>query len=322
MTAIRQDARPPEGMRAGWPRGESVRHARLADADLDLLLTIRHFEQTLLSLFASGHIAGTTHTCLGQEYIPVAMTPLLAPAFTFSNHRGHGHYLAQFGDLAGLLAEITGRAGAVCGGVGGSQHVFRDGFCSTGVQGEGVAAAVGVALHMRTTNLPDLAVAYIGDGTWGQGVVYEALNLAALWSLPLVIVVEHNGIAQSTPTDRAMAGTVAARAAAFGVRHAYVDSTCVVAIRDQLAAEVARVRDGGGPLVVEFRTQRLGPHSKGDDTRPAAELAALTERDWYTTYARQHPAHFAARDAKARATVAVIAQEVLAREPVRRESAA
>jgi acetoin:2,6-dichlorophenolindophenol oxidoreductase subunit alpha len=318
VTATREDTGPAEPPRANSTGGEPVRHIRLADTDLDLLLTIRHFERTLLSLFAAGHIAGTTHTCLGQEYIPVAMTPLLAPAFTFSNHRGHGHYLAQFGDVAGLLAEVTGRAGAVCGGVGGSQHVLREGFCSTGVQGEGVAAALGVAMHMRSTGRPDLAVAYIGDGTWGQGVVYEALNMAALWSLPLVIVVEHNGIAQTTPTVHAMAGTVAARAAAFGVAHVWVDTTCVTAVRGQLAAPVKRVRGGGGPLVVEFRTQRLGPHSKGDDTRSPAELAALAERDWYTTYARQHPEQFAERDAIARASVESLAREILTRPPVRR----
>lgn len=315
MTAIREDARPPERVRATSSDGEPIQHARLTDADLDLMLTIRHFERTLLSLFAAGHIAGTTHACLGQEYIPVAMTPLLAPAFTFSNHRGHGHYLAQFGDAEGLLAEVTGRAGAVCGGIGGSQHILRDGFCSTGVQGEGVAAALGVALHMRSMGRPDLAVAYIGDGTWGEGVVYEALNMAALWSLPLVILVEHNGIAQSTPTIRAMAGTIAARAAAFGVVHVHVDTTCVVAIRDQLAAPVARVRDGGGPLVVEFRTWRLGPHSKGDDTRSPTELAALAEHDWYTTYARQHPEQFTSRDARARAAIEALTREVLTREP-------
>ena len=101
------------------------------------MLLIRHFEWTVLELFGAGLIAGTTHTCLGQEYVPVALNPLLREAdMVFSNHRGHGHYLARYPDPTGLLAEIMGREGAVCGGSGGSQHLFRPGFLSTGVQGE------------------------------------------------------------------------------------------------------------------------------------------------------------------------------------------
>jgi acetoin:2,6-dichlorophenolindophenol oxidoreductase subunit alpha len=287
--------------------------ALLDDADLDLLLLIRHFELTVLELFARGQLSGTTHTCLGQEYIPVAMTPLLSPAFVVSNHRGHGHYLAQFRDPVGLLAEITGRSGGICGGRGGSQHLYRDGFCSTGIQGEGVPVALGAALHLRRVRRPGLAVAYLGDGTWGQGVVYEALNMAQLWTAPLVLVVENNGIAQSTPVGSAMAGSVAARAAGFGVRYQEVIATCPVAIRGQLAGPVRQTRDGGGPLVVEFRTRRLGPHSKGDDTRDKAELAAIAEWDWYVRYRQLHGEQFEAADEKQRRRMADIASEILAR---------
>ena len=287
----------------------------LSDEDLSRLLLIRHFELALLELFAAGRIAGTVHTCLGQEYIPVTLYPLVAPAFVFSNHRGHGHYLAQFDDPAGLLAEILGRTGAVCGGYGGSQHLRREGFCSTGVQGEGIAAAVGAALHFRRTRRRDLAVAYIGDGTWGQGVVYESLNLAQLWRVPLVVVVEHNGIAQTTPTSRAMAGTVAARAAAFGIRYLRVDGTSVPEIRAGLAPAIEACRAGDGPLVIEFRTIRLGPHSKEGDTRDVAHLARLRRRDWYERYAASHPTQVAAVDAEQRLRVRRVVEEVLARPP-------
>jgi acetoin:2,6-dichlorophenolindophenol oxidoreductase subunit alpha len=285
----------------------------LDDADLGRLLLIRHVERKLLELFAAGHIAGTTHTCLGQEYIPVAMYPLVRPAFVFSNHRGHGHYLAQFADAAGLLAEVTGREGALCGGSGGSQHLFRDGFCSTGVQGENVPVALGAAVHFRSTGSDSLAVAYVGDGTWGQGVVYEALNMAQLWRAPLIVVVENNGIAQSTPTNLALAGSIETRAAAFGVRYSFVDTSCVARIRTQLAEPVRRTRTGAGPLVIEFRTDRLGPHSKGDDTRDPAERERLRDRDWAVAYARHHPAQFAASDERQRRHVATVAAEVLAR---------
>lgn len=285
----------------------------LDDADLDLLLLIRHFELTVLDLFARGQLSGTTHTCLGQEYIPVAMTQLLLPAFVVSNHRGHGHYLAQFRDPAGLLAEITGRSGGICGGLGGSQHLYRDGFCSTGVQGEGVPIALGAALHLGRVGRSGLAAAYLGDGTWGQGVLYEALNMAQLWSAPLVLVVENNGIAQSTPAASAMAGSVAGRAAAFGVRYEEVTVTCPRAIRRQLADPVRHTRDGGGPLVVEFRTIRLGPHSKGDDTRDKAELAAIAQRDWYVRYRQRYREQFERADMAQRYRMAAIAAEVLAR---------
>ncbi|MFC4059391.1 thiamine pyrophosphate-dependent dehydrogenase E1 component subunit alpha [Planomonospora corallina] len=291
--------------------------SRLADDDLELLLLIRHFELTLLRLYGRGELNGTTHTCLGQEYVPVALRPLLGPAdFVFSNHRGHGHYLARFGDAHGLLAEIMGREGAVCGGVGGSQHIHRDRYLSTGVQGESLPVAAGVALHLRRGGAGALACVYIGDGTWGEGAVYEALNLAALWGLPLLVVVENNGIAQSTPTGAHLAGSIAGRAAAFGIDHHLVVSADVNEIRPALAPLVARVREGR-PLVAEFRTHRLGPHSKGDDTRPPAQVRAARAHDWYARYAHDHPGHFHPSDERVRARVEEIAAEVAARPPSR-----
>ena len=129
---------------------DGLRLSRLGDDDLELLLLIRHFELKLLELYGRGDLNGTTHTCLGQEYVPVALRPLLGDGdHVFSNHRGHGHYLARFRDPHGLLAEIMGREGAVCGGVGGSQHLHRDRYLSTGVQGESLPVAAGVALHLK-----------------------------------------------------------------------------------------------------------------------------------------------------------------------------
>lgn len=282
------------------------------EADLDLLLLIRHFETKLLELFTAGELHGTTHTCIGQEYIPVALRSLLAePDFVFSNHRGHGHYLTRFGDPHGLLAEIMGRKGAICHGVGGSQHIFRDRYLSTGVQGESLPVAAGVALHLRRAGTGGLAMVFVGDGTWGEGAVYEALNIAALWRLPLLVVVEHNGIAQSTPTTAQLAGSIAGRATAFGVRHRLVWSQDLAEIRAELRQPIADVRTGGEPLVVEFRTQRVGPHSKGDDTRDRAELDRVAAADWYRTYAAAIPDRFERADARQRELVARIAGEVL-----------
>jgi acetoin:2,6-dichlorophenolindophenol oxidoreductase subunit alpha len=282
--------------------------------DLDRLLLIRHFELSLLELFSRGRLAGTTHTCLGQEYVPVALYRLLDDGdFVFSNHRGHGHYLARFGDPRGLLAEIMGREGAVCHGVGGSQHIFRDRYLSTGVQGQSLPVAAGVAVHLKRFEPGRVAVAHIGDGTWGEGAVYEALNMAQLWHLPLLVVVENNGIAQSTPTALELAGTIEGRARGFGVGYHRTDSVDVVALREELAPLVSAVRDGCRPHVVEFVTHRVGPHSKGDDTRSPEEVARARAGDWYHRYARAFPDRFGPADEAARRLVAELTAEVDAR---------
>ncbi|MEU4658117.1 thiamine pyrophosphate-dependent dehydrogenase E1 component subunit alpha [Streptomyces sp. NPDC023723] len=295
--------------------------SRLSGPDLDTLLLIRHFELALLDLFSQGRLHGTTHTCLGQEYVPVALYPLLDDGdYVFSNHRGHGHYLARFHDPHGLLAEIMGRAGAVCHGVGGSQHIYRDRYLSTGVQGQSLPVAVGVGLHLKRAEPGRIAVVHIGDGTWGEGAVYEALNMAQLWQVPVLVVVEHNGIAQSTPTERQLAGTIGARAAAFGVGHLRVDSVDVTEVRDALAPVVDRVRDRHQPYVVECVTHRVGPHSKGDDTRPAEVRDRAAAHDWYRRYRQHHPEQFAAADHAQAQAVAAVVREVGARPASRWEA--
>lgn len=305
----------PPGRAADGPLAAPPAPCTADDDDLAQLLTIRAFEQKLLDLFDRGMLNGTTHTCLGQEYVPVALDRLLTPAdHVFSNHRGHGHYLARHRDPEGLLAEIMGRRGAVCGGVGGSQHIKRDRYLSTGVQGESLPVACGVALHLKRAEPGALACVFIGDGTFGEGAVYEALNLASLWDLPLLVAVENNGIAQSTPAARNMAGTIAARAAAFGVDHVRTDSVDLAGIRTLLAPAVQAVRRGR-PLVVEFATHRLGPHSKGDDTRSAEEVAAARAADWYPRYAAADPERFARIEAAVRARVDAVAEDVAGREP-------
>ncbi|MFL6139721.1 MAG: thiamine pyrophosphate-dependent dehydrogenase E1 component subunit alpha [Frankiaceae bacterium] len=289
------------------------RPSSLGDDDLGLALLIRRFEERLLELFAAGEVSGTTHTCLGQEHVPVALAPLLTGDFVLSNHRGHGHYLAHCRDPEGLLAELMGREGGVCHGVGGSQHLRTERFLSTGVQGESLPVAVGVGLHHKRAATGRIVAAYIGDGTWGEGAVYEALNMAQLWRVPLLVVVEHNGIAQTTPTDRQLAGGIAARAAAFGITVTESASTDIEEIRAMAAPHVARVRATAAPHVLLLRTARLGPHSKGDDTRPADEVDRLRRGDWLARYARWFPAQYEAADAVARQRIAELVATVAAR---------
>jgi TPP-dependent pyruvate/acetoin dehydrogenase alpha subunit len=242
---------------------------------------IRRFEETLLELFAAGEIAGTTHTSIGQEADAAGVIDCLDPErdVVVSNHRCHGHYLAFTDDVDGLLCEVMGRAGGVCGGKGGSQHLHAGNFYSNGVLGSTVPIAAGMALAERERGDGAVTTAFVGDGTLGQGVVYESLNIASLWRLPLLVVLEHNGYAQSTPSRLQLAGDVEARAAAFGIATARLDSTDVLEIRDAARTATDHVRGTGAPFFLVIDTYRFSPHSKGDDFRDPAEIAARRERD-------------------------------------------
>ena len=199
-----------------------------------LLTAIRLFEQSLLDLFASGALAGTTHTCIGQETVAVGVTAALDRDrdIVFSNHRGHGHFLAYCGEVERLYLEVLGKPGGVCGGRGGSQHLQFGNFYSNGVQGGIVPVATGMALAEKLKQTGAVAVVFLGDGTLGEGVVYEAFNIAALWQLPIVFVIEHNGYAQSTPSTLQIAGDVAARPRAFAIPTAECDAVDVRTVLD------------------------------------------------------------------------------------------
>ena len=234
---------------------------------------IRRFEETLLALFEEGLLNGTTHACIGQEANAVGLMEHLREGdHLFSNHRCHGHFLAWTGDAFGLLAEIMGKPEGLCGGIGGSQHICAPGFKSNGVQGGIVPAAAGIALAHQLRGSNDLSVVFLGDGTLGEGVVYETLNLTALWQLPLLIVLEDNEWAQSTPRRLNLAGDMAARFTAFGLPVVEVASTDVLEIDAAAAEIVSGCRARRGPGVLLIHTYRLCHHSKNDDNRPVDEV--------------------------------------------------
>jgi len=235
---------------------------------------IRRFEETLLGLFSEGKIAGTTHTYIGQEANAVGVIAHLEQKrdVVVSNHRCHGHYLAFTGDVDGLLREVMGREGGVCGGKGGSQHLWSGNFFSNGVLGSTVPVAAGMALAERERGSDAVTTAFIGDGTLGQGVVYETLNLASLWRLPLLFVLENNSYAQSTPSSLAMAGSIVDRANAFGIETTELDTTDVTDIHSRASAVVEEVRVSGRPHFLVLHTYRFSPHSKGDDFRDPDEI--------------------------------------------------
>ncbi len=238
-------------------------------------------EETLLELFGAGKLVGTTHTYIGQEANAVGVIGHLDASLdvVFSNHRCHGHYLAFTDDAVGLLAEVMGRSTGVCGGKGGSQHLCAANFYSNGVLGSTVPLATGIALAQREKGEGGISTVFIGDGTLGQGVVYESLNYASLWKLPLLIVVEHNGYAQSTPSSLQIAGDVEARAAAFGIATDRLPSTDVREIGAAAERAVGHVRSTGTPFFLVIDTYRFAPHSKGDDFRAPEEIAERRLRD-------------------------------------------
>lgn len=283
---------------------------------------IRATEETLLELFSRGELAGTTHTSIGQEDVAVGVLAALDPARdrVWSNHRCHGHYLAFGGALEPFFAELLGRASGLCGGRGGSQHLHTENFRSSGVQGGIVPLACGEALAARLAGEERTLCVFLGDGTFGEGAVYESLNLAALWRLPVLFVVEDNGYAQTTPQALALAGTIAARFAAFGVPCTSLDAGDVLALHGAAEAEVRALRAGHGPRALHVRTYRLAPHSKGDDFRAPAELAHARANDTLARHAARLGAAQAeelvrrVRDDVARALHAARAGE-LARAP-------
>jgi len=242
---------------------------------------IRSFEQMLLDQFARGRVGGTTHTCIGQEIAAVAVTAALDRGrdCVFSNHRGHGHFLAYCGETFLLLAEIFGRPDGVCGGRGGSQHLHLGNFYSNGVQGGTVGNAVGVALAEKRKRSGAVTCAWLGDGTFGEGLVYEAMNLAALWRLPIVFAIEANRIAQTTPTERQLAGSIAGRCAAFGIPVAETSGTELADLLAAASRAIDAARAEQRPQALVSHAVRLGPHSKGDDTRPADVLQAAWAND-------------------------------------------
>jgi TPP-dependent pyruvate/acetoin dehydrogenase alpha subunit len=240
------------------------------------MLRIRRFEETVLDEFKRGVFSGTTHTSIGQEANAVGVIRQLLPEDVIvTNHRCHGHYLAYGGDMRALFAELMGRATGVCGGRGGSQHIHWKNLYSNGIQGGIVPIATGMALAEKMRKSDAAVVVFIGDGTFGEGVIYEAFNMASLWQVPLLIVVENNHIAQTTPSNQAIAGDLRQRFHSFGIPSLELDTSDVMVIASTAFQLMKEIHEHSAPRALILNTARFGPHSKGDDTRSDAEVALL-----------------------------------------------
>ena len=261
------------------------------------MLLIRRFEETILNEFKRGIFPGTTHTYIGEEANAVGvLSQVLASDIVVSNHRGHGHFLAFGGDPMRLFAELMGKSCGLCGGRGGSQHLHWQNFYSSGVLGGTLPLAVGMALAEKRKRSGAIVIVFSGDGALGEGVAYEAFNLASLWSAPVLFVIENNHIAQTTPTKLALAGSIDLRLAAFGIPCTELDTSDVLEIIPAAKDLIGKVRTTQSPQALILNTERFAPHSKGDDTRPEEVISRLyQERDPLTI----HGARLAEEDCQA-----------------------
>jgi 2-oxoisovalerate dehydrogenase E1 component len=238
-------------------------------------LECRKVEERLLALFKQGLLSGTVHTSIGQEIIPIIVQRYLHDNdYKFSNHRGHSHYLAATGDVKGLIKELLGKVDGCSGGYGGSQHLYSKeyNFYSNGIQGGMAPIAAGVAMGLKKEAAGRIACIYIGDGTLGQGVLYEALNICGIFGLPVLFICEDNGVAQSTMTSAFKLDVLGKRVEGFSCVYKYAESDDWESL-DKVAGEAVKIVRQNKPVFLHVKTRRLKSHSKGDDNRPNDILA-------------------------------------------------
>jgi TPP-dependent pyruvate/acetoin dehydrogenase alpha subunit len=229
------------------------------------MFLIRRFEQRLEGLFEQGLLYGTIHGYVGQEAVAVSIAESLQEKdIVVGNHRSHGHFLSRTDDVYGLLAEIMGRATGIVGGRGGSQHLYAPNFFSNGVIGSMTPVAVGMALARKALKDQSIVVAFIGDGTLGQGVLYESMNMASLWKVPIIYVLENNLYAMSTPISKAVAGDMQKRPEAFGIKSARTTCDDLSKMLSESKSIVDYVRTSSAPFFWVVDTYRFCGHSKSD----------------------------------------------------------
>lgn len=232
---------------------------------------IRVFEEHSNDLYLSGKMPGLTHLYSGQEAVAVGVCEALEQTdYITSTHRGHGHCVAKGARLDLMFAELLGRAAGYCRGKGGSMHIAdqeNGNLGANAIVGGSAGIATGAGLSAKMRGSGQVAVCFFGEGALGQGLLYEVMNMAQLWKLPVIYVCENNGYGEYTHFSETTAGTVIDRARAFGIHTAEADGQDVVAVHEVLEGLVARARAGEGPAFVECRTYRYHGHHVGDINR-------------------------------------------------------
>jgi 2-oxoisovalerate dehydrogenase E1 component len=249
------------------------------------MLIIRGFEQRVSTLYRDGEVPGFVHLSIGQEATAVgACWPLRATDPITSTHRGHGHCLAKGLDPLGMFAELMGKDQGTNRGRGGSMHIADPTlgiFGANGIVAAGLPIAVGAATAAQLRADNSVAVAFFGDGASAQGAFHEAMNLAAVWELPVIFFCENNGYAEFSPAATQHAASLELRAAGYGIRYVAVDGNDVAATATVMAELVTGAREGQGPAVVEATTYRWHGHYEGDPQRyrTPEEVAEWEARD-------------------------------------------
>ena len=233
------------------------------------MLRIRRFEERLAEESARGNIPGLLHLYVGEEAVAVgACSALRKEDYITSTHRGHGHCIAKGGDLRKMMAELFAKETGYCKGRGGSMHIAAPDIgivgCS-GIAGAGIPIAAGVGLSSKLRKTDQVCVSFFGDGASNTGAFHEGMNLASLWELPVVYVLENNLYAISTPAVRSSKlKNISDRAAAYGMRSAVADGMDVRSVYQAVSEAVERARKGQGPTLVECKTYRFRGHHEGD----------------------------------------------------------
>lgn len=256
-------------------------------AAYEQMAVIRRTEKAAHDLFLSGLVKGTTHLAAGQEAIAVGASAALRPDdYVFATYRGHHHALARGATPEECLAELMSRATGLCGAKGGSMHLTKAASGMLGsyaIVGAHLPMAAGAAWSARLRGTEQIAVAFFGDGATNIGAFHEALNLAAVWKLPVLFVCENNLYMEYTPIAdvTAVPRPAADRAAAYGIEGEVVDGNDVVLVREAVARLADRARAGGGPGLLEAETYRHFGHSRADPAayRPAEEVEHWLEHD-------------------------------------------
>ena len=233
------------------------------------MLRIRRFEERLAEESARGNIPGLLHLYVGEEAVAVgACSALRKDDYITSTHRGHGHCIAKGGELRKMMAELFAKETGYCKGRGGSMHIAAPDIgivgCSA-IAGAGIPIAAGVGLSSKLRKTDQVCVSFFGDGASNTGAFHEGMNLAALWELPVVYVLENNLYAISTPAVRSSKlKNISDRAAAYGMRSAVTDGLDVLSVYQAVSEAVEKARNGQGPTLVECKTYRFRGHHEGD----------------------------------------------------------
>jgi len=249
------------------PRMELEQHLHM----FRQMAKIRAFEEQVHELYKGAKMPGLAHLYVGQEGVAVGVCEALRrDDFITSTHRGHGHCLAKGAAVNRMFAELLGKEPGYCRGKGGSMHIADPETGNLGanaIVGGSAGIATGAALSAKMRGTGQVAVCFFGDGALGQGLLYESMNMAALWKLPVIYVCENNLYGEYTPASETVAGEILARARAFGVHAESVDGQDVQAVNRTMRRLVERARRGEGPAFIEAKTYRYYGHHVGDVNR-------------------------------------------------------